>query len=142
MGKSQCLHSNGFDIIGCGPCMYYYDVALVLLSVIHVNNVAAEPYSVLWCHCNLGHLVAEKHRCSIWRSSLSSGVHMAPDVYSTVALLKPSCMNIACSDSCKCRHEGVRQCRQAGIYIYRSTDRQTECQTIKRTHIPRIKTCR
>ena len=112
MGKSQCLHSNGFDIIGCGPCMYYYDVALVLLSVIHVNNVAAEPYSVLWCHCNLGHLVAEKHRCSIWRSSLSSGVHMAPDVYSTVALLKPSCMNIACSDSCKCRHESVRPCRQ------------------------------
>jgi len=115
--------------------MYYYDVALVLLSVIHVNNVAAEPYSVLWCHCNLGHLVAEKHRCSIMRSLLSSGVNMATSgyvwtyVYSTVALLNPSCMNNACNDSCKCRHTRVRLCRQ--------TQEQTDLQNIKqlRGHI-------
>ncbi len=91
-------------------------------------------HSLQYCCCNPDHLVAEKHRCSIMRSLLPSGVNMATSgyvwtyVYSTVALLNPSCMNNACSDSCKCRHESVRQCRQTYIQINRQTDRMSDNQ--------------
>jgi len=118
---------------------------------VHVNiALPAAPlnHSLQYCCCHPGHLVAEKHKCSIMHSLLSSGVDMATSgyvwtyVYSTVALLNPSCMNNACNDSCKCRHTRVRQCRQTQGQTSRQTDRQkvrqSSAHAYKQTQLPKI----
>ena len=103
----------------------------IVTTKVHVNiALPAAPlnHNLQYCCCHPGHLVAEKHKCSIMHSLLSSGVDMATSgyvwtyVYSTVALLNLSCMNNACNDSCKRRHTRVRQCRQTQGQTSRQTD--------------------